>query len=67
MDPARRLLLLALAIALTASAGCASAPPLAAMEDVETLRAERDEWRGERSGAVMLRRHVQTVVGTAQS
>jgi len=46
--------------------GCASAPRVA-MEDPATLRAERDEWRGDRSGSVLLRRHVRTVVDTARS
>lgn len=65
--PSTRPLLLVLAIASTALGACASAPTRVAMDDPDTLRAERDEWRGAHAGAVMLRRHIQTLVDTAQS
>jgi hypothetical protein len=68
MPPNRRLpLLLLLAIVSSALGACASAPAPVAMDDPDTLRAERDEWRGARGGAVMLRRHIKTLVDTAQT
>ncbi|MCB9733259.1 MAG: hypothetical protein H6745_11685 [Deltaproteobacteria bacterium] len=36
-----------------------------AMHEAETLRAERDEWRGPKDGLVLLRRGVHAIVDTA--
>ena len=35
------------------------------LADADTLRAEAEEWRGDRSGRVVLRRHIHGVVDTA--
>jgi hypothetical protein len=63
--PPRGIVVAAAAAAIVVSlAGCGTGAGLewAAAED---LRAERAEWRGDRSGVVHLRRHVRVEVGSA--
>lgn len=59
-----RYLVIAAAIALPVGA-CGGSYADAAMHEAETLRAERDEWRGPKDGLVVLRRGVHGIVDTA--
>lgn len=51
-------------LAFVALAACAGATSQTRFGDAETLLAEREEWRGDKSGAVVLRLHVEGVVDT---
>lgn len=62
---ARALFAIAFTAACTSIVACASAPAAVELDDPATLRAERDEWRGDRAGAVLLRHHVRATVGVA--
>lgn len=58
-------IVLAVSTALVATlAACAGATSHTRMEDPATLLAERDEWRGPRDGAVVLRLHLEALVDT---
>lgn len=57
--------LLATAASLLTACGATSQTTPLTFADVPTLRAERDEWRGERAHGVWLRRHVRVVIDTA--
>lgn len=59
MRPDRAILIPLLLAALTA---CGTTRPETTLEDPNTLLAERDEWRGSRDGAVVLRYHVESLV-----
>lgn len=49
---------------LAGLAACGGATSQTRLADPATLLAERDEWRGERSGPVVLRLHVEAIVDT---
>jgi len=59
-----RPLLSLLAFALAGLSACGGTASHTRMEDPATLLAERDEWRGERSGPVALRMHIEALVDT---
>jgi len=53
-----------LMLAVALATGCGGTASQTRLADPETLLAERDEWRGARDGAVVLRLHIEALVAT---
>lgn len=62
MRPDRAIAISLASLLATALAACATTRSETTLEDPATLLAERDEWRGSRDGAVVLRYHVEALV-----